>query len=124
MAIRTTRFDPAEYVRTPEDQADLLNDALDSGDAGYITNALGIIARARGMTEVARGAGVTREALYKSFSPKGDPRLTTLLGALTTLGFKLSARNMLVAEKKPRKRATKVDPKISRLRGRRSAIAA
>jgi probable addiction module antidote protein len=124
MAIRTTRFDPAEYVRTPEDQADLLNDALDSGDAGHITNALGIIARARGMTEVARGAGVTREALYKSLSPKGDPRLTTLLGALTTLGFKLSARKMMVAEKKPRKRATKVDPKISRLRERRSAIAA
>jgi probable addiction module antidote protein len=120
MAIRTTRFDPAEYVRTPEDQADLLNDALDSGDAGYVTNALGIIARARGMTEVTRGAGVTREALYKSFSPKGDPRLTTLLGALTTLGFKLSARKMM----KPRKRVTKVDPKISRLRGRRSAIAA
>ena len=124
MAIRTTRFDPAEYVRTPGNQADLLNDALDSGDAGYITNALGIIARARGMTEVARGAGVTREALYKAFSPKGDPRLTTLLGALTTLGFKLSAQKTTVAEKKPRKRATKVDPKISRLRGRRSAIAA
>jgi len=124
MAIKTTRFDPAEYVRTPEDQADLLNDALDSGDAGHITNALGIIARARGMTEVARGAGVTREALYKAFSPKGDPRLTTLLGALTTLGFKLSARKMMVAEKKPRKRVTKVDSKISRLRGRRSAIAA
>src|SRR6188472_2959071 len=103
MAIKTTRFDPAEYVRTPEDQADLLNDALASGDAGYITNALGIIARARGMTEVARGAGVTREALYKSLSPKGDPRLSTLLGVLRTLDLKLTARPAKVRAARRRK---------------------
>jgi len=72
----------------------LLSDALESGDAGYIANALGVIARARGMSDVARGAGVTREALYKSLSLEGDPKLTTLLGVLKTLGFKLSAEPM------------------------------
>ena len=61
MATKTIEFDAAQHLSSLESQAELLNDALDSGDAGYIANALGIIARARGMTEVARGAGVTRE---------------------------------------------------------------
>jgi probable addiction module antidote protein len=61
-----------------------------SGDAGHIANALGVITRARGMTEVARGAGVTREALYRALSEDGDPRLTTLLGVMKSLGFRLS----------------------------------
>lgn len=51
---------------------------------------LAVIARARGMTEVARGAGVTREALYKALSENGDPRLSTLLGVLKSLGVKLT----------------------------------
>jgi probable addiction module antidote protein len=66
--------------------------AIDSGEAAYIAHALGIIARAKGMTEVARSANVTREALYKSLSTDGDPRLSTLLGVTRALGFKLSAR--------------------------------
>src|SRR4051812_29586735 len=92
MATKTLPFDPAEHLAHPDDQAELLNDALDTGNAVYIANALGTIARARGMSEVARGAGVTREALYKAFSDKGDPRLSTLLGVLKTLDLKLSAR--------------------------------
>jgi probable addiction module antidote protein len=92
MATKTLPFDAAQYLNSPESQAELLTDALESGDAGYIANALGVIARARGMTEVARGAGVTREALYKTLSPDGDPKLTTLLGVIKSLGFKLSAQ--------------------------------
>lgn len=68
MATKILPFDPAEHLSGLEDQVELLNDALDTGDAVYIANALGVIARARGMSEVARGAGVTREALYKAFS--------------------------------------------------------
>lgn len=90
MAIETYPFDAAKYLTTPESQADLLADAFDSGDAAYIANALGVVARARGMTEVARGAGVTREALYKALSENGDPRLSTLLGVLKSLGIKLT----------------------------------
>lgn len=91
MTVKTTPFDAALYLDTPEAQADLLNDALETGDAAYIANALGVIARARGMTQVARETGVTREALYKSLSLDGDPKLTTLLGVLKSLGFTLSA---------------------------------
>ena len=92
MALKTTLFDAAEYLTTPEMQADFLTDALESGDAGYIVHAIGIIARARGMAAVAKGAGVTREALYRSLSEDGDPRLTTLLGVVRTLGFTLAVR--------------------------------
>ena len=84
-------FDAAPYLDTSEAQAEMLNDALETGDAAYIANALGVIARARGMTQVARETGVTREALYKSLSLDGDPKLTTLLGVLKSLGFTLSA---------------------------------
>ena len=92
MATKTIEFDAAQHLSSLESQAELLTDALDSGDAGYIANALGVIARARGMTEVARSAGVTREALYKTLSTDGDPKLTTLLGVIKSLGFKLSAQ--------------------------------
>ena len=88
---QTEPFDAARYLGSPEAQEELLNDALASGSAAYVAQALGVIARARGMTEVAREAGVTREALYKSLSEDGDPRLTTLLGVARALGLTLSA---------------------------------
>ena len=90
MAIKTVPFDPAEHLRSPEDQLELLNDAFATGDAAYIANALGTIARARGMSEVARGAGVTREALYKSLTKSGDPKLTTFVSVLRTLMLDLT----------------------------------
>jgi len=89
--VKTEPFDAARYLTSPGAQAELLNDALASGDAGYVARSLGIIARARGMTEVARGAGVTREALYRALSETGDPRLTTLLGVARALGVTLTA---------------------------------
>jgi probable addiction module antidote protein len=107
MATKTIPFDPAEHLTDPADQAELLNDALDTGDAVYIANALGTIARARGMSEVARGAGVTREALYKAFSDRGDPKLSTLLGVLRTLDLKLSARPAKAGSRGRRKAARK-----------------
>ena len=92
MAIKTPPYDPARHLTSPEAQAELLSDAMQTGDAGYIANALGVIARARGMTEVARGAGITREALYRALSEDGDPRLTTLLGVMRSLGLRLSVQ--------------------------------
>jgi probable addiction module antidote protein len=94
MAIKTTVFDASEYLDDAESQAELLADAFETGDAAYITHALGIIARARGMTSVAGEAGVTREALYKALSESGDPKLSTLLGVLRALGIKLSAKSV------------------------------
>jgi len=90
--LETEPFDPAKYLESPEAQKELLDDALESGEAAYIAHALGIIARAKGMTDVARSANVTREALYKSLSLDGDPRLSTLLGVTRALGYKLTAR--------------------------------
>ena len=91
MALETFPFDTSEYVASVDSQIELLQDALETGDAGYIAHALGVVARARGMTSIAREAGVTREALYKALSENGDPKLSTLLGVVKALGVKLSA---------------------------------
>lgn len=88
--LKTYPLDLADHIKEPDAQAELLQDAFASGHAGYMTNALGIVARARGMTEVARASGVTREALYRALSPKGDPKLSTLLPVLRTLGFRMA----------------------------------
>jgi probable addiction module antidote protein len=85
-------FHAAGCLTSSESQAELLFDAPASGEAAYGAQALGVIARARGMTEVAHEAGVTREALCKALSETGNPRLTTLLGVPRALGMTLSAR--------------------------------
>lgn len=92
MAIETVPFDASEFLESVESQAELLADAFESGDAGYITHALGVVARARGMTGIAKEAGVTREALYKALSGDGDPKLTTLLGVLRALDMKITTK--------------------------------
>lgn len=88
--IHTTPFDPARYLDTEDSQIELLADAFESGNATYVADALGVVARARGMSEIAREAGVSREALYKSLSASGDPKLSTLLGVLKALKFKIT----------------------------------
>ena len=88
---QTVPFDAASYLTTPEAQSELLSDALETGDATYIATALGTIARARGMAEVAQEAGVTREGLYKALSATGDPRLSTLMGVMKALKLEFRA---------------------------------
>jgi probable addiction module antidote protein len=85
----TTPFDGAKYIRTPEDVIDTLNDALDSGHAGYIAVALGTVARSEGMTKLAAKTGINRQALYTALSENGNPTLETLLKVLHALGVKL-----------------------------------
>lgn len=92
MAIKTTQWDPAEYLDTPEAMAAYLEAAFEEGDPTLITAALGDIARAKGMTQLARDTGLTREALYKALSPDGDPRLSTFFGVMKALGMKIEAR--------------------------------
>lgn len=91
MPIKTTPFDGSKYLRSAKAQRELLADAFGSGDAAYIAHALGVVAKARGMSNVAREAGVTREALYKALSKDGDPKLSTFLGVAKALGIKLKA---------------------------------
>jgi probable addiction module antidote protein len=91
MATETLPFDAAKYLDTDESRAELISDAFETGDASYIAAALGVVARAHGMTQVARDAGVTREALYKTLSAEGDPKLSTLLGVMKALNITLRA---------------------------------
>ena len=92
MPLKTAPWDPAEYLTTPSRIAAYLEAAFDDGDPALIATALGNIARAIGMTELAARAGVTREALYKALSPTGDPRLSTFLGVMRALGIKLKPK--------------------------------
>ena len=92
MAIKTTQWDPSEYLDSPKAIAAYLEAAFEDGDPALIAAALGDIARAMGMTDLASRAGVTREALYKALSPTGDPRLSTFLGVMKALGIKLKPR--------------------------------
>lgn len=87
-----TEFDPAEYLTSPDAIAEFMSDALETGDPGYVANALGVVARAKGMTELARETGLSREQLYRSFSDQGNPTLKTLLAVMKALGVDLSAR--------------------------------
>ena len=90
MAIETTLFDPTELLTSDEAIQEYLEIAFEDGDTKDIAIALGNIAKAKGMTKVAKEAGVTREALYKSLSENGDPKLSTLLGVMKALGLQLS----------------------------------
>jgi len=90
MVLKTTAWDASEYLDSPESIARYLEAVFEDGDPALIAAALGDVARAMGMTEIASKAGVTREALYKALSPTGDPRLSTFLGVMKALGIKLS----------------------------------
>lgn len=92
MAVKTKPFDAAKYIDTPEAQADLLADALETGHAGYIAAALGVVARARGMTQLATDTGLSRQALYAALSADGNPTLDTVLKVMKALGIELTAR--------------------------------
>jgi probable addiction module antidote protein len=85
-------FDMAEELKSDQDIAIYLSAVLEENDPSELTHALGIIARARGMTEVARAAGLTREALYKALRPSSQPRFDTIARVCTALGVKLVAQ--------------------------------
>ena len=89
----TTRYDVAEHLRTPAEMAAYLEACLDEadGDAAFVAKALGDIARAKGMTQVARDAGLSRESLYKALSGERTPNFDTILKVIRALGLSLHA---------------------------------
>lgn len=91
--ITTTSLDVAEHLRTPEEMAAYLEACLDeaNGNAAFIAKALGDIARAKGMSQVARDAGLSRESLYKVLSGERSPDFDTILKVVGALGLKLHA---------------------------------
>ena len=90
---KTTPYDSAEYLKTEEDMAMYLEACLEEAgdDASFIAAALGDIARAKGMSELARDTGLGRESLYKSLSSDGNPSFATILKVMSALGLRLHA---------------------------------
>ncbi len=88
---KTTRFDAAEYLDTEERQVAYIAAALESGDADFVRDALGLVARARGMGEIAKKAGLNRESLYKALGETGNPEFGTVMRIVRALGLTLSA---------------------------------
>lgn len=91
---KTYRYDVAEHLRTPKEMAAYLEACIEeaNGDAAFIAKALGDIARAKGMTKVARDAGLSRESLYKALSGERSPEFGTILKVVDALGLKLHAQ--------------------------------
>ena len=88
---KTRPYDAAEYLETPEDMAAYLEAALEDGELTVVVKALGAIARARGMSQIARDTGLGRESLYKALSPEANPEFATVLKVVRALGLKLHA---------------------------------
>ena len=89
MATRIQQVDTATLFQTDEDQVHLIRDALASGDAHYIAHAVGVVARARGLTDMERETGIKRQTLNKALSTKGNPTLETILPVLKALNLRL-----------------------------------
>lgn len=83
-------FDAAEYLDSDEAVSVFLADAFETQDPKYIAHAIGVVARAKGMTEIAKQSGISREQLYHSFGKNGNPTLQTLLPVLSALGIRLT----------------------------------
>lgn len=92
MAIKTSKYDIAEHLTTPEFQAEYLAEAFETGDEAVIRKALGNVARARGMAAVAADADLSRQSIYKSLSENGDPKFSTMKSILDALGMKFTVR--------------------------------
>ena len=86
---KATTWDAADYLETEADIAAYLNAAFEDGDTSVIAAALGDVARAKGMTQLARETGVTRDGLYKALSPTGNPSFDTVQRVMKAFGLKL-----------------------------------
>src|SRR5260370_20197251 len=89
---KTISWDSAAYLKTDEDIANYLEAVFEDGDPALIAHALGVIARAKGMAQIAKAAGLGRESLYKALSPEGNPEFATVLKVVQALGLSSSCR--------------------------------
>jgi probable addiction module antidote protein len=92
MAEKLHDYDPANALRSDEAIEVFLADAFETGDARYIAKALGVVARAKGMTKIARATGLAREQLYRSLSEDGNPTLETTLAVMKAIGFEMTGK--------------------------------
>ena len=94
MAEKLYDYDPADALQSDEAIEVFLSDAFETGDARYIARALGVVARVKGMTNIARQTGLAREQLYKSLSENGNPTLETTLAVLKAIGFEITGKRI------------------------------
>ena len=94
MTIKTTRWDSAKYLKTDEDIQLYLEACLEEAgdDPAFIVHALGVVARAKNMSQLARDTGLTREGIYKALSEEGNPTFATVAKIAKALGFKLTVQ--------------------------------
>jgi probable addiction module antidote protein len=92
MAEKLYDYDPADALKSDEAIEVFLADAFETGDARYIAKALGVIARAKGMTKIARATGLAREQLYRSFGENGNPTLETTMAVMKAIGFEMTGK--------------------------------
>jgi probable addiction module antidote protein len=92
MSEKLTKYDPAIALVDDEEVAAFLADALETGDAAFVAKSLGVVARAKGMAQIAVKTGLSREQLYRSFSAEGNPTLKTTLAVMKALGVDLTAK--------------------------------
>lgn len=92
MAEKLTKYDPAEDLASDDGIATFMAEAFQTNDVAYISHALGVVARAKGMAQIAGQTGLSREQLYRSFSEKGNPTLKTTLAVMKALGIELTAK--------------------------------
>lgn len=105
MALKTTPWDSADYLKTDADRTAYLEACLEEApdDPAFITQALGVVARSRNMSQLARDTGLTREGLYKALSDQGNPSFDTVLKVVRAMGYRLvlSKRKSVRAKLKP-----------------------
>ncbi len=97
MTERLTTYDPAEDLASDEAVAAFMAEAFQTNDVGYISHALGVVARAKGMAQIAQQTGLSREQLYRLFSERGNPTLKTTLAVMKALGITLTTKTPATA---------------------------
>ena len=103
--LKTTRFDAADYLDTAEARAEYMTAALETGDVEFIRDAVGVVARARGMTKIAKETGLSRESLYKALGESGNPAFGTVMRIVRALGLTLTARPATTAHTRKKRSA-------------------
>lgn len=88
--VKLQKYDSAEYLKSDEAILAYLQEAIDTNDPKMVSHALGVVARARGMSQIAREAGVSRESLYRTLSDEGNPEFATVMRVVRAFGMKLS----------------------------------
>jgi probable addiction module antidote protein len=98
MPLETRSYDTAEYLDSDEAMAAYIDAVLEDGDPALVAHALGVVARARGMSQIAREAGLSRESLYRALSAEGNLEFGTVLRVLKALGLRLTATPIAASE--------------------------